>query len=228
MTRERTVTRLRDNWKFTRTRYPDALERSCDDSNWETVRVPHDWAIAGPFDKTDNVLTAKPVYPVELNENWNLINRGLIPFVSRGRRTPGGDREAGLGDITYQGFVSPAAESSVTWGLGPTFVARTGTADTLTSDKWSLGPSAVLLAKPGRWVVGTLISNVWSFAGDDDAKGVNLFSLQYFANYNFDGGWYLMTAPVVVSFTIRWVSPVIQAMRVSSEPPPPEGRRAKK
>lgn len=53
----RTVKRLRDDWKFTRTRHEDALKASCDDSAWETVRVPHDWAIAGPFDRAHDMVT---------------------------------------------------------------------------------------------------------------------------------------------------------------------------
>lgn len=154
---------------------------------------------AGPFDKSDNVLTIKPVYPVKLNENWNLINRVLIPIVSRGKRAPNQGREVGLGDITYQGFFSPAKSGPVTFGFGPTFVARTGTGDTLTSDQWLLGPSAVLIFMPGHWVLGGLLSNVWSFAGSDNAKEINVMNFQPFINYNLDGGWYLTTAPVFVA-----------------------------
>src|SRR5210317_2202343 len=51
----RTVTRLRYDWKFTRTETPDATAKECDDSNWETVQVPHDWAIAGPFDRENDI-----------------------------------------------------------------------------------------------------------------------------------------------------------------------------
>jgi len=34
-------------------------------------------------------------------------------------------------------------------------------------DKWSAGPAFVTLTKPGPWLVGALVQNVWSFAGDD-------------------------------------------------------------
>jgi beta-galactosidase len=53
----RHITRLRDGWKFTRN--PDAapLGLECDDSNWEAVQVPHDWAIAGPFDREHDMVT---------------------------------------------------------------------------------------------------------------------------------------------------------------------------
>lgn len=154
---------------------------------------------AGPLNKTDNVFTIKPVYPVSLNEDWNLIHRFLIPIVSRGGRAPNQGREVGLGDITYQGFFSPANSGSLVWGFGPTFVARTGTNDALTSDQWSLGPSAVLVSTPGRWVVGGLLSQIWSFAGDDGAKDISLMNFQPFVNYNLDAGWYLTTAPIVVA-----------------------------
>ncbi len=51
----RVVTRLRDEWKFTRTPVPDALQPGLDDASWESVTVPHDWAIAGPFDKENDL-----------------------------------------------------------------------------------------------------------------------------------------------------------------------------
>ncbi len=41
-----------NNWKFTKdsTCRLDASAAGFDDSKWETVEVPHDWAISGPFD----------------------------------------------------------------------------------------------------------------------------------------------------------------------------------
>ena len=63
----------------------------------------------------------------------------------------------------------------MTWGVGPVFLIPTATDDTLGSDKWGAGASAVLLAMPGHWVIGSLFSNVWSFAGSGD-QDVNLFT----------------------------------------------------
>ena len=42
---------LTDNWKFQKGKNDDAFQKQFNDSNWETVTVPHDWAIYGPFDK---------------------------------------------------------------------------------------------------------------------------------------------------------------------------------
>ena len=143
---------------------------------------------AGPRDRTDDVLSIKPVIPVSLTEDWNLINRVILPIVSQGSRMPGRDRETGLADTTYQAFLSPAESEKLIWGVGPSLVLPTGTDRRLTSDKWSLGPSVVLLTMPGHWVVGTVVSNVWSIAGDNRDPGVNALNLQYFINYNMKGG----------------------------------------
>ncbi len=62
----------------------------------------------GPEDDIGNVLSMKPVYPVALNENWSLINRLIIPGGYQENSLPGGEDVYGIGDITYQGFFSPA------------------------------------------------------------------------------------------------------------------------
>ncbi len=46
---------LKDGWRFTR--HDDATHAAveCDDRDWKPVRVPHDWAIAGPFDREHDI-----------------------------------------------------------------------------------------------------------------------------------------------------------------------------
>jgi beta-galactosidase len=41
----RTVKDLDTNWKFQKISQEKAFEVNFDDSKWETVMVPHDWAI---------------------------------------------------------------------------------------------------------------------------------------------------------------------------------------
>jgi hypothetical protein len=53
---------------------------------------------------------------------------------------------------------------------------------------------------PGKWVIGSLISNVWSFGGSGD-QDVDFFTWQYFVNYNMDNGWDLTSAPII---TANW------------------------
>ncbi|MCP3734632.1 DUF4982 domain-containing protein [Sphingomonas sp. RP10(2022)] len=46
----RAVTALADGWRFIQADPKDAEAATLDDKAWRTVSVPHDWAIAGPFD----------------------------------------------------------------------------------------------------------------------------------------------------------------------------------
>ncbi|MGB5708596.1 MAG: hypothetical protein WBM41_17425 [Arenicellales bacterium] len=132
-----------------------------------------------------------------MSENWNFITRTILPVISQPGLSPGQDRENGLGDISFSGFFSPIDSSKWIWGVGPVVLIPSATDDRLGSDKWGLGPSLVALTMPGPWVVGSLFSNVWSVGGSGE-QDINLFTWQYFINYNIpdSGGWYLTSAPV--------------------------------
>lgn len=159
----------------------------------------------GPNDSISNVLNIQPVYPVGLSKNWNLINRGIVPVIYQEALFPEvGDSLSGLGDISYTGFISPSQPGKIIWGVGPSFLFPSATEDRWASDKWSGGAGVVVLTMPGSWVLGVLISNVWSFAGDDDAESVNLMTLQPIINYNLKKGWYLTSVPVIVA---NWSAP---------------------
>lgn len=163
-------------------------------------------------DEVQNVLNIQPVIPFTINENWNLITRTIIPILSQPDFYTGGyGRETGLGDITLSTFFSPSDSAKLTWGVGPMFLFPTATdgplggtgesgGESLGSDMWGAGLSVVGLMMPGKWVVGSLISNIWSFAGSGD-QDINLFTWQYFINYNFPKGWYLTSAPII---TANW------------------------
>lgn len=171
----------------------------------------------GPSNSTAYVLNIKPVHPVSLG-GWNLINRFIIPVIySEGQDadiqpSPEFDldyvtfglaqgSEFGLGDVTYQGFFSPTSPGKWIWGLGPALVIPIATEDRYSSNKWSAGPAAAALTMPGNWVVGVLAQNVWSFAGESNAKDINKFLFQYFINYNFKNNWYISSTPVI---TANW------------------------
>jgi hypothetical protein len=169
----------------------------------------------GPDDAISNQLNIQPVYPVPLSANWNLINRGIVPVIYRQEVVPevhAGDA-FGLGDISYTGFISPSAPGKIIWGVGPSFLFPTATEDRWASDKWSAGAGVVILSMPGNWVVGVLVQNVWSFAGDDAAADVNQLLLQPIINYNFNKGWYFTSVPVITAnweaeSDNRWTVPV--------------------
>ena len=151
----------------------------------------------GPDDRVQNVHNIQPVVPIGLGSRWNLITRAVLPVISQ--PAPGTDRTNGIGDLNLTAFFSPRKPSKVIWGVGPALIFPTATDDVLGTDKWSAGPSVVALTIRGPWVVGALVSNVWSFAGNDMRNDVNAFLLQYFVNYNYPSGWYLTTSPIVTS-----------------------------
>jgi len=153
----------------------------------------------GPNDETQNILNIQPVYPFALNENWNVITRTILPVISQpGALTGGKGRVDGVGDLNFTAFVSPAAASKITWGIGPALVLPTASNRVLGSDKWSAGPALVILTMPGNWVIGSLFSEVWSMGGGGP-NDVNLFTCQYFINYNLPHGWYLSSAPIMTA-----------------------------
>lgn len=153
----------------------------------------------GPEDALVYKLNLKPVYPTELSDDLLLINRGIAPIIYQDERFEGEGSEFGLGDLTYQGFLTPKAPGAVLWGAGPALTIPTATDERLGTEKWSAGPALVVLAKPGPWLFGSLISQSWSFAGDDDRDNVNQGTWQYFINYNFESGYYFSSTPTMVA-----------------------------
>jgi hypothetical protein len=181
----------------------------------------------GPFDRNQNVLNIQPVIPVRISENWNLINRIITPIIFQPNVNQNTQGTFGLGDINPTFFFSPAKPGKLIWGVGPTFVIPTATANVLGQGKFSMGPGVVLLTTPGHWVIGMLINNVWSVAGSGSRPDVNQMLLQWFVNYNMKKGWYITTSPIVTADWEqtnggRWVVPfgggVGRIMRLGFQP----------
>lgn len=157
----------------------------------------------GPEEKTQNILNIQPVWPVALNDDWKLITRTILPVISQPEFVPGDGRTNGIGDTTFTAFLSPRQPGGrLIWGAGPVLLLPTASDDVLGQDKWGLGPSAVFLTMRGPWVIGSLFSNVWSVGGSGD-QDVNLFTWQYFINYNLPNGAYITSAPII---TANWES----------------------
>jgi hypothetical protein len=52
----------------------------------------------------------------------------------------------------------------------------------------------------GKWVLGVVGNNQWSFAGWGK-QNVNQMTVQPFVNYNLEKGWYLTSSPII---TANW------------------------
>lgn len=166
----------------------------------------------GPIDDGDRwTMNVQPVIPFELNEDWNLISRTIVPLVSQSDIFPGAGSQSGTGDIVQTLFFSPKAPLNG-WiiGAGPVFLLATGSDDLLTADKWGAGPSIVALKQAGPWTYGALANHIWSFAGDDDRQDVNATFLQPFLSYTTSSGlsMTLQTESTYDWENDRWTVPV--------------------
>ena len=105
----------------------------------------------GPEKGTQNVLNIQPVIPVEVNSEWNVITRTIVPIISQPAMFPGDGRTNGIGDVVFTAFLSPAVPKGLIWGVGPVFQLPTDT-NGLGNKNWGLGGSFVVLksqAEPG-------------------------------------------------------------------------------
>ena len=155
----------------------------------------------GSFKRTQNVLNIQPVVPIAISPRWNLITRTIIPLINQPHFEANDGTTFGVGDINPSLFLTPKKPGKIIWGAGPTIFLPTATDQRLGTGKWSAGPSVVVLAMPGKFVLGVLASNFWSFAGSSGRPGVNTFFSQVFVNYNLPKGWFLSSAPII---TANW------------------------
>jgi hypothetical protein len=144
-------------------------------------------------------LNVQPVIPISLSDKWLLITRTIVPIVYQDEVTiDEDDTQFGLGDVQQSLYFSPkhSGIEHVKWGIGPIFLWPTATNDSLGTEKFGLGPSALALYQKNPWTFGLLANHLWSYAdagnggiGGGDRPEVNQTFLQPFATYQLGDGW---------------------------------------
>lgn len=81
MAQVRTTMVLRDGWKFNKGIQKDAYKLDYNDASWETVSVPHDWAIYGPFDKEIDKQSVAIVQNGETHATEKTGRTGALPYI---------------------------------------------------------------------------------------------------------------------------------------------------
>ncbi|NDV82465.1 DUF4982 domain-containing protein [Bacteroides sp. 51] len=81
---QRTEQLLEKNWKFTKSDYPEAMNPEFNDSRWETVTIPHDWAIFGPFDRNHDLQNVAVSQNFEKASSVKTGRTGGLPYVGIG------------------------------------------------------------------------------------------------------------------------------------------------
>jgi hypothetical protein len=137
-------------------------------------------------------LNIQPVLPIDLNPQWNLISRTILPVIWQDDVFPGAGSQSGIGDVLQSLFFSPkeTAASGWIWGAGPVFLLPTGSSDLLSVKKWGAGPTGVALKQEGPWSYGLLANHLWSFAGSGK-QDVNATYVQPFVSYTTPTAWSL-------------------------------------
>lgn len=75
---------LEKNWKFSKGDHPEAIRPAFSDENWESVEVPHDWAIYGPFDLKNDEQDVAITANFEESASMKTGRTGGLPFVGVG------------------------------------------------------------------------------------------------------------------------------------------------
>ena len=167
----------------------------------------------GPLDQTRYILNIQPVMPFSLNEDVNMIVRVIAPIVSQpAPLVPGGVATSGVSDVLTSFFFAPTG-SPLVWGVGPVVSVPSTSVPALGTEKWSAGPTAIVLKQQGGLTYGALVNQVWSFAGNVSRADVSQMFLQPFVAYTTTGAWtYTLqsesTANWEVNSSDRWNVPI--------------------
>jgi hypothetical protein len=157
-----------------------------------SVPLQFKWNTGGGYaSEGDNfTLNVQPVIPFSISENWNLISRTIVPFITQSNITPPPPQvpatyqtgQTGIGDTTQSFFLSPKAPlfGKIIFGFGPAMLIPTSTSVPLGNNQFSLGPTFVALTQTNGWTVGILMNQLWSVSGSATQNNVNSMFIQPF------------------------------------------------
>lgn len=193
-----------------------------------SVPFEYTWDTNGGPNKDGNkhALTLKPVIPVSLTSEWNLISRTVAPLVHQTNMVPN-STQTGIGDITQSFFFSPKTPTSngIIWGVGPVINIPTHV-DGLSSKQWGMGPTGVILKQDGPYSYGMLAYNMFGKEkeGVPASNKLNYMFLQPFLTRQLGQGL-SVSANLESQYnwtSERWTIPVnlsvAQVMKIASQP----------
>lgn len=142
----------------------------------------------GKYDGSRLISNLQPVIPFKVSSSMNLITRTILPIVEQ-KNVTGLDREQfGISDVNFSAFLSPQDFKKLIWGVGFALNVPTASEKILGSQKWSAGPTALILKQENGFTYGILARQIWSFAGSSDRQNVSQLYMQPFFGYNYPSG----------------------------------------
>lgn len=166
----------------------------------------------GPEKRTQYVMNLQPVIPKQINADWNLITRIVMPVTSQPRMATTIPGDFGIANTGFSFFFSPINNSNFIWGIGPV-VAVPATSRNLGSSRWGLGPSIVALVQKNSWTIGMLMNQTWTLGGTHRPNGLNNLFVQPFISRSFWQTWnFAFTSETTVNWNAsgkqRWTIPL--------------------
>jgi len=155
-------------------------------ANLISVPIQNNWDFGiGSANAMRYTANVQPVIPFKLNDDLNLITRTIVPIIHAESPVAGGSSISGMGDIVQSFFLSPAkpTASGIIWGAGPVFLYPSASDNRLGTEKFGLGPTAVLLRQQGPWTYGGLVNHIWSVTGNKQRSDVSATFLNPFLSY---------------------------------------------
>lgn len=150
------------------------------------IQVNYDERLGTQDDGHKWLTYVQPVIPFSIGDDWNLISRTIVPLINQKDIAPAGALdESGIGDITQSFFFSPKKPTAGgwVWGAGPVVLLPTANDKLLGSEKWGLGPTAVVLRQSDGWTYGALVNHIWSVAGESHRDAISTSFLEPFLSY---------------------------------------------
>ncbi|MBO4907107.1 MAG: DUF4982 domain-containing protein [Bacteroidaceae bacterium] len=106
---QRTDQLIRNNWRFHRGDVADAQAPNHNDSEWQSVTIPHDWAITGPFSRDCDLQNVAVTQNGESVASWKTGRTGGLPYTGVGwYRTTFNAPADGRTTLVFDGAMSEA------------------------------------------------------------------------------------------------------------------------
>ena len=121
---QRTETLLEQGWRFAQGEQAGAEQAAYDDSRWQQVSVPHDWAIYGPFSRDHDLQNVAVTQNFEKKASVKTGRTGGLPYVGIGwYRTTFEAPATGCTTLVFDGAMSEAriyinGQEAIFWPFG--------------------------------------------------------------------------------------------------------------
>jgi hypothetical protein len=130
-----------------------------------------------------------------------------VPGLPPGNPEPGTVADTGINDLLSAFLFSKkdAHHGPHLFGFGFATQLPTGSGETLSSGKYSIGPAFEYEYENDRFFMAIVALQLWSFAGDSERKDVNMMMIKPMITYDLNEKWKAVYMPYGIS--IYWNKP---------------------